>query len=450
MHPPFQIVQCSWPRPITEANRCWTSEPDWDAPPMPFLPQPRWELLWGEACYTVDWREFFRTGLKPFDIRQSGEMRRFHMIFHIRPAATGKLVFYDDDGSIIRRNGSVIHCDRTAHGVKRSEIDVTAGELLEIAQWQLDGSWTWGAAPAPAPELARECYFQTALDQVQSRLAQPDGPPLKIYTQGACPARAALAIYSMILRGYSPRAVLLYGDYQWSHETRAFFQRVLPFAAFVPTSEVLGNIRRFGGGALEQLAQRHWFVMKTCIGLLCEPREFCLMDDDLFILDNVRDAIDALKDRAFVFAPDADYEQLYVSLWGGIFGRSSLPGTRRLNTGLFWMRNPHDPQRVAALLLRGSHNLGPMGLWEQGFFAALFAGETTLELPTQRYFYPLFDGLPGGILGYDYARNPCGFASVHFGGLVEKPGDTVALALADQVLHGATGVSNGTAGNRHD
>ena len=75
-------------------------------------------------------------------------------------------------------------------------------------------------------------------------------------------------------------------------------------------------------------------------------------------------------------------------------------------------------------------------------FAALFAGDRTLELSTQRYFYPLFDGLPGGILGYDYARNPCGFASVHFGGLVEKPGDTVALFLAPEIL-------NHVAGNGH-
>jgi hypothetical protein len=33
---------------------------------------------------------------------------------------------------------------------------------------------------------------------------------------------------------------------------------------------------------------------------------------------------------------------------------------------------------------------------------------------------------------------------------VEKPGDTVALALADQVLNGTARVLNGAAGNRHD
>jgi hypothetical protein len=159
-----------------------------------------------------------------------------------------------------------------------------------------------------------------------------------------------------------------------------------------------------------------------------------MIDDDILILGSVRDAVDALHDHVFVFAPDADYEQLYISLWGSILQRSTLARTRRVNTGLFWMRNPHDPYRIASLLLRGTNNLGPMGLWEQGFFAALFATDSTLQLPTQRYFYPLFDGLPGGIFGYDYASNPCGFASVHFGGLTEKPADSVALLLSPSVL----------------
>jgi hypothetical protein len=46
----------------------------------------------------------------------------------------------------------------------------------------------------------------------------------------------------------------------------------------------------------------------------------------------------------------------------------------------------------------------------------------------------LLDGLPGGILGYDYRNNPCGFRAIHFGGLPEKPSDAVALVLADDIL----------------
>ena len=65
----------------------------------------------------------------------------------------------------------------------------------------------------------------------------------------------------------------------------------------------------------------------------------------------------------------------------------------------------------------------------------LFAHNPTRPLPTQRYFYPVFDGMPGGFLDYDYARNPCGFASVHFGGVSPKPADQAMLALAPDVLY---------------
>jgi hypothetical protein len=73
-------------------------------------------------------------------------------------------------------------------------------------------------------------------------------------------------------------------------------------------------------------------------------------------------------------------------------------------------------------------------VWEQGLIAVLFADVPTRQLPTARYFYPVWDGMPGGFLEYDYARNPCGFASVHFGGVRPKPGDRAALALATDVL----------------
>ncbi len=38
------------------------------------------------------------------------------------------------------------------------------------------------------------------------------------------------------------------------------------------------------------------------------------------------------------------------------------------------------------------------------------------------------------MIGYDYARNPCGFVSIHYGGLAEKLSDVVALMLAPDIL----------------
>jgi hypothetical protein len=72
--------------------------------------------------------------------------------------------------------------------------------------------------------------------------------------------------------------------------------------------------------------------------------------------------------------------------------------------------------------------------YDQGFVATLYARRNAHQLSTQRYFFPLCEGLPGGLLGYDYAGNPCSFASVHFAGLLEKPSDPVTLWLAPQIL----------------
>ncbi len=64
----------------------------------------------------------------------------------------------------------------------------------------------------------------------------------------------------------------------------------------------------------------------------------------------------------------------------------------------------------------------------------LYACRDVQQLPSQRYFYPAFDGLPGGLLGYDYAGNPCGFVTIHFGAHFQKPSDSESLLLANQIL----------------
>src|SRR5579871_3007024 len=141
---PFDLVSCSWPRPIAQTGDRWTSEPEWDAPPMPYLPPAYWRTVGRKPhdhpIYSIDWRDFFSP--RPYG---SGEMRGFHVVFRVRVTAGGKLLFWDDDGSIIRRDGRVIHEDRAAHGMVKHEIPVEKGDLLEIAQWQNNGDWQWGA-----------------------------------------------------------------------------------------------------------------------------------------------------------------------------------------------------------------------------------------------------------------------------------------------------------------
>jgi hypothetical protein len=433
---PFDLVSCSWPRPIEQTDGHWTSEPEWDAPRMPLRPQLRWESIQGEHCWMVDWREWFRSPLKYWQPDLGGEMRDFHIVFHLRMHGTGTLIFWEDDGSLILRNGRLIHTDRTSHPLKRGEIEVHIGDRLEIAQWQYYGGWMWGATLAPAndPDQASIDLLLPYLDAVHKRLAEPNGPPLKMYCSGDVPFRTAISLYSMILNGYSPNRVLVFGEHQWSEQSRELFRVLLPFVQIVPTDTVIERILSHGSPKLVELAREHWFVMKTCIALLYPPAEFCLMDDDVFILDRVDTALQAFQQCDLVFAPDADYSEGYLNTWGHGNGATRRLPTGSLNAGLYWLRNKRAAPDLALEMLRVSPTSGPSWFWEQGFIACQFAHDSVMQLPKQSYFYPYFDGLPGGILGYDYVRNPCSFTSIHYGGLAEKPSDTAALVLSPDIL----------------
>ena len=182
------------------------------------------------------------------------------------------------------------------------------------------------------------------------------------------------------------------------------------------------------------MAREYWFVMKTCIALLMPPDACCLMDDDVFILDDVGDALGAFEQCDLVFMPDIDHSEGYVRAWGGILQQRGPLRTGKFNAGLYWIQQVHDPSRVAAYAFSSPADDNTWAPdWEQGLIAMLYEHKTTYQLPSQRYFMPLYDGLPAGMRGYDYAGNPCGFASIHFGA-VEKPSDAVALQLAPELL----------------
>src|SRR6266498_3942885 len=243
---PFDIVSCSWPRPIEQANWHWTSEPEWDARLMSFLPHPHWDLLHDELCLTFDWHDLFKSGLKWWNPHMGGEMRRFHLVFRLRINGSGKLVFWDDDGCIIRRDGEIIHHDRSAHPLSRNEVQVSAGDYLEVAQWQLGWDWLWGARLSqpdrPAPTTPGDILIPY-VECIQRRLAHPNGPPLKIYTDGRTPIRAIVAIYSMVLNGYAPSGVYLFGEHQWDERARRLFATLLPFAQTISTAQLVANLR---------------------------------------------------------------------------------------------------------------------------------------------------------------------------------------------------------------
>jgi hypothetical protein len=400
---------------------------------MPFTPIPRWCVQDGQPCWMIDWREFFRTGV--IDQGLGGQMRLFHVVFTIRILHSGTLTFWDDDGSIIRRHGLLLHEDRSAHVLKRHELAVTAGNILEIAQWQLLGGWLWGAGAGGLlhRRSARE-VVASYITRAEDRCRLAEGPALKVFTDGRSPLRTAAAIHSLILNGYGPSEVRLYGDSQWSSATRETFSQVLPFAKIVGTHDVLSRIRSVGGPQLADWARRYWWVMKTCIALMEPPKEFCLLDDDVFVLDSVSDALGAFRDHDLVYSPDFDHGAEYVATWGRVLGTSGHLTTGDFNAGLYWCRHYLDPRQIAAYLLRVPPAGRPNFYWEQGFIAVAYSRRTHMALSSQRYLFPLCDGLPGGVLGYDLRQNPCGFTSIHYGGLGQKPPDEFMDQLVPDLL----------------
>ncbi len=434
---PFTIISCSWPRPIKQVDGYWASDPEWDAPLMPTLPQPKWEIIRDELCWVLNWSELFRSELKPWDPLASGEMRGFHIIFDLQINSSGELVFWDD-GCIIRCNGKIIHSNRSTHALTQSTIKVSHGDYLEIAQPHMSGEWLWGTPLNTTNQTTFtivETILTPYLEIICEHLRHPNGPALKMYTSGHAPIRTIVAIYSMVLNGYVPRAVYLFGEHQWHRRTWDLFSAMLPFVQLISTDKVITQLQSLGAAKLVEIAQGHWFVMKMCASLLYPPEECCMMDDDVLILDHLHDALKAFEKNNLVYEPDIDQGEGYVATWDGVHTPLQPLRTARFNAGLYWLRNTKDLRWLASQALHGYPNSKEAPFWEQGFIATIYAQEDVVELPSQRYFYPVLDGLPGGMLGYDYKHNPCGFASIHFGGLVKKPSEGTILHLVPQLLN---------------
>jgi hypothetical protein len=431
----LSLLSVSWPAPVAHQDGRWISEPAWDAPAMRTLPSWQFRFYERASHYTLDWTDVFRSDLNRSGQPSAGEMRGFHLVFRLRVLRGGKLAFFDTDGCIIRRNGEIVHEDREAHPLTRHELMVEYGDLLEVAQWQSGGAWTWGARWEKGCAGPTEMLLNVMApyrDQVEKALTRPNGPSLKVYTHGADPVRCALSTYSMVLNGYRPSNIQIFGEYQWSDSSRDVLSALLPFADIVDTARVDRTLAAINPG-LARLARSSWAAMKLCIGVFMPPYEFCYLDDDIFVLDRIDDALRLHDDHALVYAPDLDRSRRYRDIWCPYDAEKPLVG--QVNGGFYLMKNHGDLKRQSESVLQvpmgGAH---PTWMWEQGFYAWEFADQKTAMLPTQRYFYPVFDGLPGGLLGYDWARNPCGFACVHFGGPKPKPGDDHAGSLVHEIL----------------
>jgi len=424
---PFELLSCTWPFPLAQEG----FKPEWRAPLTHLRPIAEWRPSGNHLYWSIDFGELFRG-----DARFLGTMREFGVVFRIRVNARGKLAF-SSGGRCAIRNGE--RC--VFEGVPDSEgsIDARAGDILDIAVAHGPVEWSWGAKIDPAANVGWE-LMNLYLPHVQARLREPAGPPLKIFTDARDPIRTVISIYSMILNGYSPSEVDIYGDYQWTPFAQSVLPPFLPFATVIPLADIRNQISEVAPSELADVARDNYLVMKCCLMLLCDPGEFCVMDDDLFILRSVAGALELFREHDLVFVPEIDNTIHYRSMWSDVFPDVTLARTARLNSALCWLRMRKDRKAAADLMMRGLRKLDGLPKveaawsWEQGFYAHLFANDSILELPSDSYWYPFFRGLPGGMLGYDYANNPCGFTMIHFGGDVEKPTDREALQLMPQIL----------------
>ena len=424
---PFELLSCSWPFPVSPEG----FKPEWRAPLTHLRPTPEWRSSGDHVFWSIDFGELFRGGP-----RFLGTMRQFGVVLRIRVNAPGKLVFASHGRCALRRGERCVF-----EGLPDPEgcIDARAGDILDIAVAHGPEEWTWGAKIESAQNTGSE-LLNIHLPRVQARLRGAAGPPLKIFTDARSPIRTVVSIYSMILNGYSPSKVYLYGGYQWKPFARHLLAQFLPFASVVSLPKIRDQISQVAPSQLADVAKENWLVMKACLTLFCDPPEFCMMDDDLFILKAVAGAQELFREHDFVFVPEIDNAVHYRPIWSDVFADVSLTRTARLNGALCWLRMRKDRQATADLMMRGLGKLDGLPKveaawsWEQGFYAHLFANDPIVELPSESYWYPFFRGLPGGMLGYDYANNPCGFTMIHFGGDVEKPTDRDALQLMPQIL----------------
>jgi hypothetical protein len=428
----FQLLSVSWPRPVHSSGDGWTGAPDWSAPLMPRLPTWHVRTIERRAFYVIDWREMFRDMLDEPGTPTLGTMRGFHVVFRLRPEASGVFTIFSTGGLVVRVNGCVEY-ERRVPQATRCRLALVVGDRVEVAHWHQTGDWLWATSrnPGSSDETPGIALFASYCREVEAALRKPNGPPLKIFTHAAQPFRCVLAIYSMVLNGYRPAGIYVYGEYQWSERCRYILRALLPFACVVGTAEVNRALERIDP-RLPGTAHSLWAAMKICVSLCLQPYTYCFLDDDVFIVDRLDDALALHATHDLVYSPDEDCGRLYQSIW--CKGRTGQVGTGDLNTGLYFMKAEEDARGCAERLLQVSPNGYIDWQWEQGFIACEFADKATVALSPRRYFAPQLDGLPGGILGYDWQENPCQFASIHFFGPRPKPDDRVACAIARDVL----------------
>lgn len=435
--PPFSIINCSWPRAAQFEAVEQLSASSWNLPRMGDAPRPILGAVGTDICWKVDWNHFFNAQLQHStkSNRKGGEMRHFYLVFTIKIKATGHLKIWTSGTCFIRRVDRMSQIESLKCRPNYSYFFAQKDEKLEIVQCQMEGDWFWAIAIQENISDNENKILSHLAKRARERLNTPNGPVLKLFTDGQNPIRVLISLFSLIINGYAPKAIYLFGEHQWPNRMWAVCRRFCPFVKIIRSSRVLSYVSHLGSSTLLERARQNWFVMKTCANILYPPNAYCAMDDDVIVLDDLSEALVLFEDNKLVYTQDKDLSKEYLNTWRSAFRTQFTLSTGRFNAGLYWAQNPRDKRRIVKLASSVMPTIDEPHYWEQGIIAMIYRNRTTVDLDSCRYLFARIDGLPGGLLGYDYRNNPCGFKSIHFSGLLSKPSDVDALYIATRLLY---------------
>jgi SAM-dependent methyltransferase len=273
------------------------------------------------------------------------------------------------------------------------------------------------------------------------RIAIPNGPPVAVYCDGNSPVRAAIAIYSLILNGYGPEKVALFGEHRWSEETKAFLQASLSFAEFPATESLRSAVRRAGGETLEGMIGGNDFGLRAAMALFVSNEEMCILEDDVVVLDGLDEGVNRLRTHDLVFAPAIDKGRQFRKRWPTARKLPRPLATADFGGGLYWLRPVTHPGLIAQQILRLSMPSGgnPDRDWLNGLIALAYARHDIWKLPEQLHINTAsaLEATPKQlvqlrqtILSYDFQRNPSRLGSVCLAPPLQPLSDGEALAVA--------------------
>lgn len=297
---PFDILSCTAPIPVSSVDFQQISAA-WDAPTLPATPHQRWNTGRAWPTSVVDLSAFFADRFP----ETTGAAAQ--AIVRIRMRSSGDFVLRSTSPLLVRGNGHALIHDTTTHdlGAHPQVFRAEHGDVIEIATANAQGPWQFAIdvmlpEPAPAP-------LATHLPKVLDRLANPDGPPLVVWTDGTRLNGLALTVYSTILNGYAPSSVEIHGDIPGTDQRRQRLADLLPFARFVPTAILRQRLRDIGGYALDAAADADPAILRRASALL-GPEVACFTNDRVVTLSSLRDAIAAFDGSSTVTIPSSQLD----------------------------------------------------------------------------------------------------------------------------------------------